>query len=111
MKKLIILAIAILGLASCSKSESELKELRIDAMNGALAVQVVKNTGEIETLELRGNMEGRYLVSEVQYVKGVSLEYGTKGRVNGWIIEPMNEGDSFVYYPETDELTKWKEVK
>lgn len=101
---------------SCGKETPEdLKETRIDARLGILEVDTYYKNGVKDRQIIQGNAEVRFYTIEVDSVKATSLQENTSGRVNGWIVEPMNEGDSFVYYPELDSLRKefhyLKEVK
>ena len=114
LKSFFAIAVVLFSLSSisCGKETPEdLKETRIDARSGILEVDTYYKSGVKDRQIIQGNAEVRFYTIEVDSVRATSLQENTSGRVNGWIVEPMNEGDSFEYYPETDELTKWKEVK
>ncbi len=107
-----VLAMLVLFFAvGCKDTPPELAETRLDVRSGSVSARVHLMDGSIEKFQLRGDMEYRNYTVDVGMIVVVSLEDGTSARVNGRIVEPMNEGDSFEYYPNEDKLDKWKPVK
>lgn len=110
-----IFAIVSLSSISCGKETPEdLKETRVDAMQGILEVNTFYKDGTTSKDIVQGDAEVRFYNIEVDSVQAVSMQEGTKGRVNGWIVDRMQPMDSFTYYPESGDLNKnfkLKEVK
>lgn len=110
-----IFAIVSLSSISCGKETPEdLKETRVDAMSGVLEVNTFYKDGTTSKDIVQGESEVRFYNIEVDSVQAVSMQEGTKGRVNGWIVDRMQPMDSFTYYPESGDLNKnfkLKEVK
>lgn len=100
-----IFAIVSLSSISCGKETPiELKETRLDVRSGSVSAIIHLMDGTVERFQLRGEMEYRNYTVDIGRIVAVSLEDGTSARVNGRIVEPMNEGDSFEYYPNEDKL-------
>lgn len=115
---MVVLGAATLTLSSvgCAKETPlELKRTRVDAMKGIIEVDTYFKDGTTSRAVVQGDAEVNVFTIEVDSIKVVSLEVGTKGRVNGWVVDNMQNMDGFVYYPETDSLKRefhyLKEVK
>lgn len=114
---MVVLGAATLTLSSvgCAKETPlELKRTRVDAMKGIIEVDTYFKDGTTSRAVVQGDVEVNVFTIEVDSIKVVSLEVGTKGRVNGWVVDNMQNMDGFTYYPESDELNKefkFKEVK